>query len=114
MLCLHSRSSPVIFNALLNFVFKVEELCNGKLDNLVQAGLKFFFDSSVDSKVIQASVLASDTGMHVSRLLFLAKNSRKVFVDFCQKKLIAKYDTLQRLLRVYGNVPMIFSKLLAQ
>lgn len=61
--------------ALSYYVSLVENLINGKSDEVYGTRLKFYHDTSLHKGAILSHVLTSGTGMQVTRLLHLVDGS---------------------------------------
>lgn len=60
--------------------FDIEDLRIRKVDTTHGIRLTFYADDSVDAKAILSHVLASETGIPVSRLLRLVEQDGKLYV----------------------------------
>lgn len=111
-LCLRWRGPRRVIKCLHDYAFQVEDLRNGQLETIHGTRLKFYSDQSLDTTAILSHVLASETGMPVSRLLRLVEEDGKFFVIVRWKGLSASEDTIEPLQRVYEDVPQLLIKLL--
>lgn len=111
-LCLRWRGPRRVTSCLNDYSFQVEDLRNGELQEVHGTRLKFYTDESLDADAILSHVLASETGMPVSRLLRLIEQDNQLFVLVRWKGLENSEDTLEPLLRVYEDVPQLLVKLL--
>lgn len=111
-LCLRWRGPRRVLKALSDYVFKVEDLRNGETEDVHGTRLKYYADNSLDTRVILSHVLASETGMPVSRLMKLVDDSGKLYIQVRWKGLSPSDDTLEPLKRVYEDVPQLVIKLL--
>ena len=111
-LCLRWRGPRRVKKALSNYVYQVEDLRNGQLDDVHASRLKLFRDSEIDEVAIMSHVLQSETGMLVSRLMALEEHSDSLFVRIRWKGLENTEDTLEPIARVHEDVPQLFEKLL--
>lgn len=111
-LCLRWRGPRRVIKALNDYVFKVEDLRNGETEDIHGTRLKFYADDSLDARVILSHVLASETGMPVSRLIKLVDDDGTLCVQVRWKGLSPSDDTLEPISRVHEDVPQLFLKLL--
>lgn len=112
-LCLRWRGPRRIKKAMNDYVYQIEDLRNGQLNDIHASRLKLFRDSDIDETAIMSHVLQSETGMVVSRLLGLedtAENGLQVRVRW--KGLGQDEDSLEPLSRVAEDVPTLFEKML--
>lgn len=70
-LCLCWHEPCRVRNAINDYVYQVEILCNGHLDDIHASRLKLFWDSDIDEIAMVSHVWQTKTSMAVSRLLFL-------------------------------------------
>lgn len=70
-LALRWRGPRRVVNALLNYVFQVEDLRNGLTEEIHGSRLKYYQDRSLDNEAIISHVIASEIGMPVARLIKL-------------------------------------------
>lgn len=113
-LCLRWCGPRRITKELRDYVCKVEDLRNGKFDEIHGTRLKFYSAASIDEKVILSHVFSSETGMHVSRLLLLHEENGNLFVVVRWKGLSASDDTLEPPQGVYEDVPKLPLQMLAK
>ena len=113
-LCLRWRGPRRIMKALSDFVYQVEDLRNGQLDDVHDSRLKLYRDSEIDKDAIMSHVIHSETGMVVSRLLGLEETPDGIYVRIRWKGLGTKKDTLEPIARVNEDVPVLFAKLLSR
>lgn len=111
-MCLRWRRPCRVKRALSDYVFQVEDLCDGHLDNIHASRLKHFRDSEIDEVAIMSLVFQSETGKVGSRLLVLEKSPDGLFVHVRRKGLDHSEDSLEHIVHVYGDVPVLFKKLL--
>lgn len=111
-LCLRWRGPRRVRKALNDFVYQVEDLRNGQLDDIHASRLKLFRDREIDEKAIMSHVLQSETGMVVSRLLSLEDCPDGLHVRIRWKGLGNNEDSLEPIARVSEDVPQLFEKLL--
>ena len=95
-----------------DYVYQVEDLPNGVLEDIHANRLKFYRDSELDTRVIMSHVLSSETVMPVSCLMRLedTEDGLKVLVRW--KGLPNSEDSLEPLARVYEDVPQMLLRLL--
>ena len=67
--------------ALSDFVYQVEDLRNGQLDDVHASRLKLYRDSEIEKDAIMSHVIHSETGMVVSRLLGLEETPDGIYVQ---------------------------------
>lgn len=111
-LCVRWRGPRRVTKCLNDYAFQVEDLRNGDLQIVHGTRLKFYADNSLDTTAIISHVLASETGMPVSRLLQLVEDNGSLFVSVRWKGLSSTEDTVEPLQRVYEDVPQLLLKLL--
>lgn len=66
--------------ALREYVLRVKDVRNGKLDDVHGMRLNFYQYGDLDQKMIMSHVLSSETGMPVARLLRLVYQAGEVYV----------------------------------
>ena len=111
-LCLRWRGPRQVRKALSDYVYQVEDLRNGQLDDIHASRLKLFRDSEIDRAAIMSHVLQSERRMVVSRLLSLEDLPNGLHVRIWWKGLSDAEDTLKPIARVHEDVPQLFDKLL--
>lgn len=111
-LCLRWRGPRRVTSCMNDYSFQVEDLRNGELQVVHGTRLKFYADDSLDADAILSHVLASETGMLVSRLLRLVEQDDQLCVLVRWKGLEDTEDTLEPLQRVHEDVPQLLAKLL--
>lgn len=99
-----------VVKAQSEYVFRVEELRNGVIEEAHCSRLKFYHDSSLDQKAIMPNVIASETGMPVQRLLRLVDADEGLKVLVCWRGLPGSEDTLEPPEKVYEDVLQLFEK----
>ena len=111
-LLLRWRGPRRVTKALNDYVYQVEDLRNGQLDDVHATRLKFYRDDAVDERVIMEHVLQSEIGMPVARLMGLedSRNGLKVLVRW--KGLDNSEDSLEPLQNVFEDVPTMVKRLL--
>lgn len=111
-LCMRWWGPRRVTKCLSDYVFQVEDLRNGNIETVPGTRLKFYADDSLDLKAILSHVLASETGMPVSRLLSLVEQEGKLYVLVRWKGLADSEDKIEPLTRVYEDVPQLLIKLM--
>ena len=111
-LALRWRGPRRVVKALSDFVYQVEDLRNGQLEEVHATRLKFYRDSSLDQTVVMSHVLSSERGMPVARLIKLVNTSEGLKVLVRWKGLPHSEDTLQPLGQLYEDVPQMVLRLL--
>ncbi len=97
-----------------DFVFQVEDLRNGALEEVHASRLKFYSDSSLNKKAIFSHVISSETGMAVARRMGIEEEDGKMFVVVRWKGLSKLEDTRELLEQVYEDVPKMLIRLLSR
>ena len=108
------RGPRRIIKALNDYVFQVEDLRNGGLEDVHGTRLKFYRDGSLNQEVILSHVLSSETGMPVARLLRLEDTEDGLHVVVRWKGLPDTEDTLEPIERVFEDVPEMVKRLLSR
>ena len=108
------RGPRRIIKALNDYVFQVEDLRNGRLEDVHGRRLKFYRDGSLNQKVILSHVLSSETGMPVARLLRLKDTEDGLHVVERWKGLPDTEDTLEPIERVFEDLPEMVKRVFAQ
>lgn len=111
-LSLRWRGPRRVIKALSDYVYQVEDLRNGLLENVHGSRLKFYHDASLDTKAIMSHVVASETGMPVQRLMRLVESDDGLMVQVRWKGLPESEDTLEPIGKVYEDVPQLLLKML--
>lgn len=111
-LCLRWRGPRRVTKALNDFVYEVEDMRNGKLQEVHGSRMKFYSDSSLDTVAIMSHVLSSETGMQVARLMRLVESPNGIQVQVRWSGLSPEEDTLEDIGRVYEDVPKMLLRLL--
>lgn len=88
-LCLRWCGPRRVVKALREYVFRVEDLRNGKLDDVHGTRLKVYRDDDLDHKAILFQVFSSETDMSVARLLRLVDQDGDLYVAVRWKRLSA-------------------------
>lgn len=110
-LCLQWRGPRCITKALSDYAYLVEDMRTRKSAEVHRTRPKFNRDASLDTRVITSHVLASVTGMQVSRIVRFVEKSNKILVAIRWRGLDKSKDTQELLEQVYENVPKLLSKL---
>lgn len=113
-LSLRWRGPRRVVRAINNFVFQVEDLRTGDMDDIHVSRLKFYHDSALDTEVIISHVVQSETGMIVHRLHKLVDTAEAVKVEVRWKGLPGSEDTLGTLKQIYEDVPGLLKKILVR
>jgi transposase InsO family protein len=111
-LALRWRGPRRIVKAINDYVYQVEDLRNGVLEEVHATRLKFYRDASLDSVAILPHVLSSETGMPVARLMRLYEDEDGLKVVVRWKGLSHSEDTSEPLRHVYEDVPDMLIRLL--
>jgi hypothetical protein len=111
-LALRWRGPRCIVKALSNYVFQVEDLCNGTISDIHGTRLKLYSDRSLDTTAIMSHVLSSEIGMPVARLMRLMDSPDGLQVQVRWRGLADVEDTLEPIGRVVEDVPQLLRKLL--
>ncbi len=113
-LALRWRGPRRVIKANSDFVFQVEYLRNGALEEVHASRLKFYSDSSLNKKAILSHVISSETGMPVARLMGIEEEDGKLFVVVRWKGLSKSEDIREPLEQVYEHVPKMLIRLLSR
>ena len=111
-LLLRWRGPRRVTKALNDFVYQVEDLRTGQLDEAHASRLKFYRDDDIDTDVIMSHVLHSEIGMSVSRLMGLQEDPDGLKVIVRWKGLSNSEDSAEPLKNVYEDVPKMVKRLL--
>jgi len=111
-LALRWRGPRRIIKALSDYVYQVEDLRNGMVEDIHGTRLKFYRDSALDTTAIMSHVLSSETGMPVARLMRLVDEPNGMQVLVRWKGLPISEDSLEPLERMYEDVPQMVLRLL--
>lgn len=95
-----------------DYVYQVEDLRNGTVENIYGNRLKFYRDASVETEAIMSHVLSSETGMPVTKLLETELKKQKLFVLVLWKGLLHSKEIIELLCCIYDVVPGLVRKLL--
>eukprot|EP00737_Agarophyton_chilense_P000604 gb/GEZJ01000672.1/.p4 GENE.gb/GEZJ01000672.1/~~gb/GEZJ01000672.1/.p4 ORF type:complete len:223 (+),score=29.84 gb/GEZJ01000672.1/:4143-4811(+) len=106
------RGPRRIVQALSNYVFQVEDLRNGSVEDICVTRLTFYHDASSDKEAQMAHVRSSETGMPLNRLLKLVAEKNDMFVHVRWKLLGKSEDILEPLVCMYTDVLEMVLKLL--
>lgn len=110
-ICLRWRGPRRVRETLNGFVYQVEALRNGQLDDIHASRLYLFCDSDIDETTVMSHVLQSETDMVVSRLLRLEECPYVVHVRVQWNDLGNYEDALESIARVSEDIPKLFDKL---
>lgn len=111
-LALRWRGPRRLVKALSAYIFQVEDLRNGQLDDIHGSLLTFYSDSSLNRTAIMSHVISSETDMPVARLMKLVETESGLQVQVRWKGLTNADDTLEPLCHVYKDVPKMLLRLL--
>ena len=111
-LALRWRGPRRIIKPLSDYVFQVEDLRNGLVEDIHGSRLKYYHDRSLDTEAILSHVISSETGMPVARLMKLVDTPDGLKVQVRWKGLSISEDTLEPLKRIYEDVPNMLERLL--
>lgn len=106
------RAPRRIVKAPSNYVFQVEDLRNGNLDEIHGSRLKIYHNASLNTDAIISHVISSETGMVVQQLLGLIDSSEGIKVQILWKGLPESEDADEPLQNVYEDVPALMKNLL--
>lgn len=109
---LRCRGTRRILNALSNYEFLVENLRNGKSNEVHSMRLKFYHDACLDKHAILFHVLTIETSMQVARVLRLVEDGNSLRVAICWKGLEAFEDKEESTQIAYEDTPRLLLKLL--
>ena len=110
-LALRWRGPRRVIQARSEFVYQVEDLRNGALEDIHATRLKFYRDSSLNTEAIMLHVLSSESGMVVSRLMRLVESEDGLHVVVRWKGLPHSEDSMEPLGRIYEDVPQMVLRL---
>jgi len=111
-LCLRWRGPRRIIGAVSDYVYQVEDLRNGSLEEAHASRLRFYSDSALNTEAIMSHVLTSETGMPVQRLLRLENGPDGLMVAVRWRGLPTSADTLEPIARIHEDVPRMLQNLL--
>lgn len=109
-LSLRWRGPRRVVKALTEYVFQVEDLRTGLVEDAHGSRLRFYHDKTLDNEAIMPHVLASETGMPVQRLLRFEDTDDGLMVVVRWRG--RSDDTLEALEKVHEDVPVLLEKLL--
>lgn len=101
-----------IVKAVNNYLYQVESLRNGALEEVHISRLKFYCENSVDKEAVMSHVLLSETRTVVQRLMPLEGAEDGLIVEVRWHGLPESEDTLEPIEQTYKNVPQLYIKLL--
>ena len=113
-LSLRWRGPRRVIKAINDYVYQVEDLRNGELQDVHVTRLKFYHDDSLNEEAILSHVVHSETGMVVHRLKKLVEVDGELMVQIRWRGLPDSEDTLEPIKQVYDDVPTLFEKLLSR
>lgn len=92
-LALRWRGPLRISKAITHYVYQVEDLREGTLEEAHDSRLLFYSDPLLDTEAIILHVISSETGMHVQRLIALPRDlkgslSSSAGVDFPHPRIL--------------------------
>jgi len=111
-LCLRWRGPRRITRAVSDYVYQIEDLRNGALEEAHASRLRFYSDDSLNKDAIMPHVISSETGMPVQRLMRLEESPNGLHVIVRWRGLPANADTSEPLSRIYEDVPQMLLNLL--
>lgn len=111
-LALRWRGPRIILKAISDYVYQVEDIRNGVVDNVHACCLKFYSDDSLNREAIIPHVLQSKRGMQVARLMKFVDDPGGNKVHVRWKGLPDTEDTLQPIEKVYEDVLKMLTNLL--
>lgn len=111
-LSLQWRGPKRVVKAINDYVYQVEDLRDGTLEEAHISRLNFYHDPSLDTEAIMSHVITSETGMVVQGLLKLVDTDDGLKVQVRWRGLPDSEDTLEPLLQIYEDVPDLLMKLL--
>ena len=94
-----------------DWVYLVQDLCNGIEEQVHAAELRFYCDSRLDTIAILPHVTYSETRMSVSRLLSIEKVGSDIYVHVRWKGPPHSDETLEPLRHVFQDVPRLLKNL---
>lgn len=113
-LSLRWRKPRRVIKALNDYVYQEEDLRNGDITGVHICRLKFYSDSSPDTKAIISHVLSSERGMPNSRLVKLVDSLDDLRVEFRYKSILVSEDTFQPIQGIYQDVPRMLLRLVGR
>lgn len=111
-LSLRWRGPKRVVKAVNDYIYQVEDLRDGTLEEAHISSLTSYQDPSLDTEAIMSHVITSETGMVVKRLLKLVDTDDGLKVQVRWRGLPDSEDTLEPLLQIYEDVPDLLMKLL--
>lgn len=113
-LSLRWRGPRRVVKSLNDYVYQVEDLRNGIIEDVHGSLLKFYHDPSLDTERIMSHVLSSETGMQVQRLMRLVETDDGLMVLVRWKGLPNSEDTMEPVKKIHEDVPVLLEKLLCR
>lgn len=98
--------------ALLTYVLKIEDRCNGQCKYVHGSRLEFYRDLILSTEAIMWHVLHSEAGMEVLCFMELITLRARITIPFCCKRLSHEEDTIELLQPVFHHMPQLVSRLL--
>lgn len=111
-LSLRWRGPLRVVRLINDYVYAVEDMRNEDIGDVHVSRLKFYHDSSLDTKAILSHLISSETGMVVQRLMSLVDYEDELKVCVRWKGLSPSEDTEEPVENIYQDVPDLFKKLL--
>lgn len=106
-----ARSRRIV-KAINEYVFSVENLRNGLLENIHVTRLKYYHDFFLHTETIIVQVVAHETGMPVHRLMRIVDTKERLMIQVRWRRGPDSEDTLKTTKKLYQDVPQLFCKLL--
>lgn len=98
--------------AIKDYVFLVENLQNGLLQEVNISRLRLNYDVSLDKEAIMSHVLRTETGIIVQSLMGLTKTEECIMVNVRWRRSFEYEDTLEPLVQIYEKEPQLLHILL--
>lgn len=106
------RGPSWILKAVSDYVYFVDDLCNGELSEDHISRLNFCKDCDLNADAILSHVLQSKTGMPVARLLSLNEEQDALKTLLYWKGLPTSENSLKPIIKVYEDVAVMLERLL--
>lgn len=112
MFCPRWRGPRRAVKAINNYMYEIEDLCNGITSKVHVSKLKYYVDDSFDKEAIMSHGLRLKTGMFVQRLQRLEETGDGPCVFVSWKEVSKLVNTTEPIASFYKDLPELFKKLL--
>lgn len=111
-LSLRWRGPRCILRSRNDYVYEVQDLRNGQLEEIHASRLKFYHDPYMDTQDMMSHDISSEAGMFVARMMRLEKHLYRLFVLVRWNGLRNSDDTIELLQKIFEDVPQMLERLL--